>query len=384
MNIAANVVKIVLLLTLSIPAAIIVLGGHHKIRFARGWAVSALALSIIVIHYIFIGKSKSPNNNEILLAGVAILNTSFWWGNCLRNPRTVKRFAGWLAVAAGAFVFWNLQPGNSLNSGNYIDGNYVGVTTNANILGGYLAVFCVPLLLQSALQSRLRYVALFNWGLVFSTWALIMLTRSRASLFALGVGVAFVILTERRVGRTVKLLLVGTIFAATAAMTVQASSKYLDIGFFGTRDVLIEQRVAAIKERPWFGWGFNIDVYAHYYQTNAFPSMEKGNTVLQAMEELGVPFGGVLMVGFFALAWYVAYNMRSRFGEIAFSGTIMASSAHLMLETWLFNFQSILSIYLWLILLVLGTMLEVGVGAQTRGVKILRRMGRPKYSNILP
>lgn len=351
MDFDANIAKIVLLAAASVPFLVRVVIGSVMPKISLIWALSVVAYALIVLHYRIFGTSISEDTTEILLAGLAILNLTFWLGNAIRQPETFAQIEKWLSWIAVVFVLWNLQPGSSLNPENYIEDNYVGITANANMLGAYLVICCWPLLLNAAMRSSGRLTKLFFWAMLAAACLLVILTRSRASLLALGAGTGFLVLKAEHISRKVKIAMGGIIVLVTVYLIVQSSAKYLDIGLFGTRDMLVEQRLAAIAERPWFGWGFNSDVFAYYYAKSIFPPMEKGNTILQAMEELGVPFGSLVMIGFFAMVWQVANGLRTRFGDIGFSVTLVISATHLMFETWLFNFQSLLAIFIWLTVL---------------------------------
>ena len=170
-------------------------------------------------------------------------------------------------------------------------------------------------------------------------------------MLAIAAGIFFLIAMEERLGRRLKVGMLAGVLAATAAMILTLSDKYQDISLTGTRDILFEQRITAIAERPLRGWGFNADVASFHYEISAFPAMEKGNTVLQALEEFGLPLGAVVVLAILALVWRVARDLRRKFGDRGFSMMAIAAIAHLMFETWLFNFQSILSIWIWLVLL---------------------------------
>ena len=349
-----NIIKITVLIILSLPFIVFVFASSKRIYFAKKWTMAAVLFLLIVVHYSLFGTSKTDENNEILICGAAILNLTFWLGNSIKRYSAIFNAERILSIFAASFVIWNVLPGTLLSGENYIEGNYIGVTANANILGGYLAICCVPLLVAGALRTQARLGRLSYWLLVAAACLLIFLTRSRAATLALGMSIAFLSLYDPRIGRSIKIFIVGVVALLTALFVIQSSTKYLDIGLFGTRDLLIEQRLAAIEVRPWLGWGFNSDVFGFYHEKAIFPPMEKGNTILQALEEFGILFGGVVMVATYAFFWIVSTQLRKGIGNIGFSGTLIAGITHLTFETWLFNFQSILSIYAWILLLSLS------------------------------
>jgi O-antigen ligase len=350
-DIDVSIVKIIILAALSIPLAIRALSKSRRPRLSLDWSLATLLFIVIVLHNAAFGTSLDDQTGPILIAGAAILNLGYWAGNAIEAPRTIFAIEQVLTVAAAIFVAMNLWPPLLLDGDNYPEGNYIGLLSNSNMLGGYVTVLCAPLLASAVLSAQGPYRRWLYTGLLAGALGLILITRSRASMLAIAAGIFFVIAMEERLGRRLKVGVLAGVLAATAALILTLSDKYQDISLTGTRDVLFEQRITAIAERPLLGWGFNADVASFHYEISAFPAMEKGNTVLQALEEFGLPLGTVVMLAIVALVWRVARDLRRKFGDRGFSMMVIAALAHLMFETWLFNFQSILSIGIWLVML---------------------------------
>jgi hypothetical protein len=345
-----NTLKIVLLFLLGIFCWLRVSPRLTRLKLSAGWLAVAFTYVAIVIHYFFVGDSITADTNVILVCGAVLLALSLSAGNAFSLPRLLKLTAMLCGIGALGFLLLNLQPALVGSEYAVIDGNYVGTTANANMLGGYLSLLCFPLLLHGARKFRSRQLRLACWLLLLACCYLILLTRSRAALLVVCVASTFLVLTSGHLRRRVKILIVTAIFSGTAAAAWQASDKYGEAGLLSTRGILLLQRFAAISERPWLGWGFNADVYNFYDESNVFPAMEKGNTVLQCFEEFGIPFGSFIILGLYFLIWRAAMVLRRQPHGLAFSAALVGCAMHLMFETWLFNFPALLAIYFWLVL----------------------------------
>jgi O-antigen ligase len=316
------------------------------------WLAVACTYLAIVIHYFYVGYSITNDTNVILVWGAALLALSLFASNAFSLHFLLKFATMLLGVGTLGFLLLNLRPALTGSEDALIDGNYVGMTANANMLGGYLSLVCIPLLLHGARNFQSRQLRLVCWMLLFACSYLILLTRSRAALLVVCVALIFLVLTSNHLERRRKFLILAAIFASTAAAAWHASAKYGDAELLSTRSILLFLRVTAIMERPWLGWGFNADVYNYYDDSNVFPSMEKGNTVLQCLEEFGIPLGTFIVLGLCVLIWRAALVLRRQPHGLPFSAALVGCATHLMLETWLFNFQALLAIYFWMVLLI--------------------------------
>ena len=354
MNIDGSTVKIGLLWLLSSFYFLKAISRFFDIKFSKAWISVFLTYVAIEFHYLYIGTSITSSTNEILICGAALLAFVACADNALDLASLIKHAVRLFSVIATVFLLINLQLALTGSEAAFIDGNYVGITANSNMLGGYLALCCFPLFLQCAVTLDSQRLRFFSWVLLVVCCYLILLSRSRAALLAICASSIFVLMTTQRLRRGGKVLFLFAVVAATLTAFMQASEKYGEVELLSTRSILLFQRVTAISERPWLGWGFNSSVYNYYDESNIFPAMEKGNTILQVFEEFGIPFGSVVIIGLFYLIWQAAKTLRQwRYG-LAFSATLIGSAVHLMFETWLFNFPALLSIYFWIILLVAG------------------------------
>lgn len=346
-----NTLKIGMLCVLSIFCWLSANLSFRGLRLNASWLAVACCYLVLVIHYFYVGDSITDDTNVILVCGAALLAVSLSAGNAFELSRLLKPATLIFGIGALLFLLLNLPSALTGSEDALIDGNFVGTTANANMLGGYLSLLCFPLLLHGASQFRSRQLRLASYLLLAACCYLILLTRSRAALLVICVASIFLVLTTQQLRRTSKLLILALIFAGTAAAAWQASDKYGEAELLSTRNILLFQRVTAISERPWLGWGFNADVYNYYDESNVFPAMEKGNTVLQCFEEFGIPFGSFIIIGLYYLIWRAAMVLRRQPQGLAFSATLIGCAMHLMFETWLFNFPALLAIYFWLLLL---------------------------------
>ncbi len=352
MNFDGNTLKIGLL---SLLTAVCFLRANSKLtpfQISRGWLAVFLTFAVLLIHYVYIGDSVTSATNEILLCGAILLALSACAANAFSPQALMRGAIAMYSVPMLLFVLVNLIPALTGQEDAFIDGNYAGTTANANMLGAYLALCGFPLFLHGAVVHHNRTLRGLFWGALGACCVLIWLTRSRAALLVVGVCAVFLVLTSPRLRRSRKLMFIAVIVGTAAVATIQAGDKYGEAELLSTRGILILQRVAAITERPGLGWGFNSDVYNYYDDSNIFPAMEKGNTVLQAFEEFGVPLGLFVVLGLYALVLKVSLKLRKEPGGLAFSAALVGCATHLMFETWLFNFPALLSIYFWTMLLV--------------------------------
>lgn len=356
-----NIVKIIVLFFIGIAFFAITIFRPHGISITNRFLAIFTSFILIILHYIFFGTSDSIETNEQLVSGFAVIMLSFWVSNALREWSLFTRPINFMLMLSVIFVYINLPLSILDNSESFVEGNYTGITSNANILGGYLAICCMPLLLYGLLQSSDQRGRTFYIITMVICLYIIIITRSRGAILSVSAASVFMVLTTERLKYSTKFIFTSFISLVSIAGFIQASGKYADLDLSATRDPLLNQRITAITERPWTGWGFNSDVYSFYYQENAFPAMEKGNTILQIFEEFGLPFGTIISAGIVYLFLSTAWRVRQIPIGIAFASTLVGSLAHLMFETWLFNFQSFLSIYVWIMLLLYAQLQTTGL-----------------------
>lgn len=324
------------------------------------WYGVVVLYAAVVFHYLWVGYSVSSDTNVILAFGAALIAFAGPFRDAAEHWDSAARAPAPLGVAAGAFVASNLAVLVLRGEDAFLDGSLAGVTANPNMLGAYLVILCFPLLVDLATAPLGRSLKALAWStLAVCVW-LVFLTRSRAALLALLAASLVWLVRWARGSLQRKLGLVAAGGGASALVLAIAGAKYEDVDLFGTRTILLLQRLMAISERPWLGWGFNSSVYTAFDESNVFPSMEKGNTILQALEEFGIPLGSVVVAGVAWLAWRAVSTLgRTRRGT-PFAGALVAGAVHLMFETWLFNFPSVLSTYFWTILLTVNVGTSLG------------------------
>ena len=346
-----SITKIVVIFLIGIIFFAVTIFRPYSVSVTNRFSLIFFSFLLIVIHFLVFGTSDSIETNEQLISGLAIMTLTFWASNALRDWDLFIKPMNFIMILAILFVYINMPIAILDNNSSYIEGNYTGITSNANILGGYLAIFCMPALLFGLMRSKSLNSRAFYIFTMLICGYIILITRSRGAILSISVAAIFVVITTDNIKYRTKVFFTSTIFLGAIAGFIQASGKYADLDLSATRDPLLNQRITAIAERPWTGWGFNSDVYNFYYQENAFPAMEKGNTILQIFEEFGLPFGTAISIGIIYLFINTALGVRKTPVGFAFASTLIGSLAHLMFETWLFNFQSFLSIYVWIILL---------------------------------
>jgi len=310
---------------------------------ANWWVLGAYM--VICVHYAFFGYSISVSTNNILAFGAALFLLCIIIANGIGSDMAFRALSALLMVFATLFVSANVialvVKGNAL----FEDGNFLGLTSNPNMLGGYLAILCVPALLQRT-DARVVLIRLIVLATLSMTMLLIVLTRSRATFLTLFAILLHFMLTRDDTSKLqkAKALLITTLLAAGALIWI--GSKYEETGLFSTRTAYLLQRTEAIAERPWTGWGFNSDVFSDR-DVEQFPPMEKGNTVLAILEELGIPLGSLLMIAMSSQLWWTVGVLNRSRQRRTFAGIVIGSCVHLSFETWLFNFYSVLSILFW-------------------------------------
>lgn len=351
MTFDTNIVKIAILLIVGTVFLVRTLSKSESIIIKPTFVFSVILFSLIVLHYFIFGTNINTENNVQLLTGFSMIVFVFWSSNYFRTWTAISPIFKSLRIIAVIFVLINLPWAITGGGDSFVDGNFRGITPNANILGGYIALFSFPLLLNGADNSYGNKNRIFYIIFMIISIYLIYLTRSRGALLSVGAASVFTVMASDKIKYNFKGIFIVLIAILTVALLTQAGNKYADLGIFATRDPLLNQRFTAIAERPWTGWGFNSDVYSFYYQENAFPAMEKGNTLLQIFEEFGAILGIFIALGTFYIFLRAAIVLRSLSIGMGLAATLIGSLIHLMIETWLFNFQSILSIYVWVILL---------------------------------
>jgi len=298
---------------------------------------------LIVIHYLIVGLSFDSENSLNLLFGCILFLALTLMGNVIDSSTLFYWMKRILLVTSIIYVIVNFVAYIFFKDRLTIEGNFVGIADNPNMLGSYISIVGVPLYLNRIkFELKLRFLLILLITLI--SFFVVYKTQSRASLLVLFCISAFAF---RKFIFKHWLLSIFFLILICVVLFPLVVNKYNDQEVFGTRKYLYSLRFDAISERPYLGWGINYKESNTYDEYNIFPPLEKGNTLLQILEDLGIILGGT----FILIMGYVIYSTVLRLSKIPnqepFALILIGSGVHLMFETWLFSFSSILSIIFW-------------------------------------
>ena len=301
---------------------------------------------LIVIHYLGVGLSFDRENSLNLLFGFVLFTALALMSNVIDSSILFYWMNRILLVTSIIYVMVNFVAYIFFKDRLTMEGNFSGIADNPNMLGSYVAVVGVPLYLKGLrFQWKARF--LFTLLITLISFFVVYKTQSRASLLVLFCVIAFAF---RKFIFRHWVLSICFLIVICVVLFPLIVNKYEGQEIFGTRKYLYSLRLEAISERPYLGWGLNYKGSNTYDEYNVFPPLEKGNTLLQILEDLGIILGGI----FILLMTYVIYSTVLRLSKIPslepFALILLGSGVHLMFETWLFSFASILSIIFWSIL----------------------------------
>lgn len=318
----------------------------RPIVWVKPMAYVVLAVTIVALHYFLVQYSVSAQNTVSLLNGIVLLMaaitgaSAFSPATCLSGLRTLALFIAYPVTAY-------LLTLNVTASGYDDVGNFEGFTENSNTMGGYLALLMFPVAMQSFLSAKCGWskaaAAVLSSAIIF----LILTTGSRASLLAILCGLAFVALSSQSLAGKYRLLIIAGVIASPLLLS-SFIQKNEDLTLLSTRVLLYQLRFEAISESAWLGWGLAADVNNSYDVTNIFPPQEKGNTVLQMMEEFGVVLGTIFTVSLTIAIISTGRRLARSRATIWVPVFLVGAWVHSMFETWMFNFQSTIAIFFWL------------------------------------
>ena len=301
---------------------------------------------LIVIHYLIVGLSLDSENSLNLLFGFVLFSALTLMSNVIDSSILFYWMNRILLFTSVIYVLVNFVAYILFKDRLTIEGNFTGIASNPNMLGSYVAIIGVPLYLKG-IKLRLELRFLFIFLIILISFFVVYKTQSRASLLVLFSISAFAFRKFIIKHWVLSIFFLVLIFVFLFPLIV---NKYEGQEVFGTRKYLYSLRLDAISERPYFGWGINYKGSNTYDEYNVFPPLEKGNTLLQILEDLGIILGGI----FILLMGYVIYSAVLRLSKIPnlepFALILIGSVVHLMFETWLFSFSSILSIIFWSII----------------------------------
>ena len=268
-----------------------------------------------------------PNGGALILARLAVYGMIFWIAarSCL-DEAVASRFLIVIGVWCTLMAIYGLisaQVGENPITGRedrYVTGPFV----NPNHFATYCAMGIIAMLGVLAIKIEQndsgRWQRRFAEGFLNGLWfyvlaALIMvtalvLTLSRGGLIVMFIGVAVFVFTVRRgtlkqnaTTAIIILVLLGSFATLTGMSYVLPELLYGDQG--GTRRAIYISTIAAIADRPLFGYGLASfdDIILGYLTAEA---TQRGvidfahNTYLENILELGVP-GAILFFGALAL-----------------------------------------------------------------------------------
>jgi O-antigen ligase len=342
----SSIIKLLLLLAALLFLSPLAYVLKRPVAWAKPLVLIVLAISTIGLHYFLVQYSVNAQNTLSLLNGFVLLMTAiaaasaFSPPTCLSGLRTLALFVAYPVTAY-------LLTLNVTGSGYDDVGNFEGFTENSNTMGGYLALLMFPVAMQSLLNAKRVWSKAATAILLSVIIFLIFTTGSRASLLAILCGLAFVALSSPNIDRKYRYMIIAGVLLAPLFLT-SFFQKNEDLALFSTRAFLYQLRFEAISERPWLGWGLAADVNNSYDVTNIFPPQEKGNTVLQMMEEFGVVFGTIFTVSLTIAIISTGRRLARSRATMWVPVFLVGAWVHSMFETWMFNFQSTIAIFFWL------------------------------------
>ena len=319
------------------------------------WSTISVLMGLLLIasHYFVVGYSLSEANTDTIIFAAAL-----WLTACLgiaafgpqEALQTVFKALSIIIVPAVIYLLYLQVDGAGISGYGY----FVGISDNPNIMGAYLALFIFPIAIQNLFNRSHHWLWLFfDSVVVISTLYLVYLTGARGAALAIAVSLAYISLASRAIGPAVKVAFVVAMLIGGLALQ-GFFQKYESMSLVDTRQYLFILRLEAIAERPWFGWGLAADVNNSFNGNNIFPPQEKGNTLLQFIEEFGFVVGGPMFLAIVALCFTIVRNFRNRHDMAWVVVFLLAALSHSMVETWMLNFRSFFAIAFWFLLLFAG------------------------------
>jgi hypothetical protein len=241
------------------------------------------------------------------------------------------------------------------------EGNFHSIFPNANMLGMYLALFVAPFIfsLKSYFMAKKNlYKYLFHFS-IFSIYYIVLATGSRTNIVILIICSIVFYLNRKGVGWSYKSILkvFSFFFITISTLFIFINEFFLGLIFKGQLSILATRlplwisRIQAITEKPFTGWGYNVNEFYYFNKFNIFNPLEKGNTILAIFEEFGMIFG-IFLIFVFTKVFIEAYKRYNNIVELRFLGVIiLLAPFHLMVETWILNFNSIFAIFIWFTLI---------------------------------
>tara|TARA_Y100001935_G_scaffold255665_1_gene271053 strand:+ start:6660 stop:7778 length:1119 start_codon:yes stop_codon:yes gene_type:complete len=240
-----------------------------------------------------------------------------------------------------------------------VDGNFKSIFANANMFAMYLSIFVYPYILYLD-----KFFKSFLWGkyfyyfLNFNIFYLILISGSRINLGLFIIASIFFYLNDPKKGFQSQSLPKAISILSLSAITLFVFFNEFLISFifknqlsiFTTRIPLWLSRINAISEKPFFGWGYNVNEFYFYNKYTVFNELEKGSTILAMIEEFGI-FLGILLIIIFILVLYNGFKQYSKIPHSQYLGLVLLLVPfHLLVETWILNFNSLFALFIWFLI----------------------------------
>jgi hypothetical protein len=330
---------------------------HRKIRISRIEVLFVLSFILILVHSIFFSSEieKSIERSLFSISFILMLLSirMAFEDRLLAFIKNVLIIYGVLIVIISDLLLLIFGKSSSF----YVEGNFVGLSSNANTFGLLISVFLLPTVISALIsRKRIDYKFILLSVYLLNLMYIMLETRSRAALGVLVVLLFTSILLKYK--KTISRLIIGFVFIlilipVSILMQDSVLNKYenssnLENSVFSTRMILWIHRIDGIKEKPLLGWGFQVNSAKDKFQgPHIFNELEKGNTPLALLEEFGIPFGMLIIILFYSLCFkFISLKIEYSIIPLIFIG----ASAHSMFETWLFNFNGYFAWLLWIII----------------------------------
>lgn len=237
----------------------------------------------------------------------------------------------------------------------YFQGNFRGGLANSNILAQFILVFTIPLALSRLGKGFIAKIAPLS--LLLLALLVLWLTRSRASLLAMSVGVGVFVNSQRKFTKRILFILTLVLLAIYFAPDLVGiiSSKYTGAGVFGTRMILWTLHLDAILDQPILGYGIGVNPVNFKGIEDFLRDTEKGSSLITLPEELGIPFflfflifaGRRIVQSFKKIVTSVREGSLPQLAVFP-AIVVLVSFAHGVFEAWIFNFGNVAAIFFWM------------------------------------
>lgn len=287
----------------------------------------------------------------VILFSIAVKVPPIAQLKCIRGVGIVACFLVLLGSVPAYLLGWEQS---------YFQGNYRGIFYNSNLLGHLIGMVAIPYAITSLFISKKhRY---FNCILLAILTLILIESRSRASILAAIISVAYIIIAARHslgnVARSIILFVVIMITGFVIKYPGFLLNKYGDVGIdstLATRGYLWLAHYDAIYQKPLLGWGIGVNPVS--FKTEVFDGQvdtEKGNSYITIPEEVGIPLATIVFLGFIYFIIkkkqeVVAKTIRENYYNLRLlpSAIVVSGLVHAFFESWLFYFGNPMSFLFW-------------------------------------